>query len=56
MDLALYDMQQITAAIQRFVDMENQEWQSFRKGALTLAQSYTDSLDVDKLYRTLFEN
>ncbi len=56
MDLGLCNMQQITSGLQLFVDMENQEWQSYRKGAHGLALSYFDQLDVDKLYRSLFEN
>lgn len=56
MDFPLNNMQQITSGLQRFVEMENQEWQSFRKGAHDLASSYVNKLDVDKLYHTLFEN
>jgi glycosyltransferase involved in cell wall biosynthesis len=55
-DLPINNMHQITSGIQQFVDMENQEWQSCRKGAHGLALSYLDQLDVDKLYCTLFEN
>ena len=55
-DFPLNNMQQITLGLQRFVDMENHEWQSFRKGAHELAISYVHNLDVDKLYHSLFEN
>lgn len=55
-DLPLNNMKQISTSLQRFVDMENQEWQSFRKGAHDLASSYINKLDVDKLCHSLFEN
>ena len=56
MNFALNHIQNIESGLQLFVDMENNEWQSFRKGAHNLAQSYIDNLNVDKLYRSLFEN
>jgi glycosyltransferase involved in cell wall biosynthesis len=56
LEFPLNNMQKITSGLQRFVDMENQEWQSFRKGAHNLASSYVNKLDVDKLYHSLFEN
>jgi glycosyltransferase involved in cell wall biosynthesis len=56
MDFALNHIKNIESGLQLFVDMENNEWQSFRKGAHNLAQSYIDNLNVDKLYRSLFEN
>jgi glycosyltransferase involved in cell wall biosynthesis len=56
LDLPIHDLLKITAAIQDFVNMDNQEWQAYRKGAHELAKAYTESLDVNKLYRPLFEN
>lgn len=56
LDLPIHDLHKITAGIQDFVNMNNQEWQAYRKGAHELAKAYTDSLDVNKLYRPLFEN
>lgn len=55
-DLSLTDVNNFLTAIQCFVNMDNQEWQAYRKGAHELAKAYTESLDVNKLYRPLFEN
>lgn len=56
LDLDLSNLNNITTAIQGFVNMDDDEWQSYRKGALDLANAYSESLDVNKLYRPLFEN
>ena len=55
-DLPIKNQELIVSSIQRFVDMDNPEWQSFRKGAHQLAISYTTILDVNKLDHPLFEN
>ena len=56
LDLPIHDLHKITAGIQGFVNMDNHEWQAYRKGAHELAKTYSKSLDVNKLYRPLFEN
>ena len=56
LDLDLSNLNNVTTAIQGFVNMDDEEWQSYRKGALDLANAYSESLDVNKLYRPLFEN
>ena len=45
MNFELNHIQNIQSGLQLFVDMENYEWQSFRKGAHNLAQSYIDNLN-----------
>ena len=56
MDLPLSDLSAFTRAIQTFVDMEDAEWQKYRKGALTLAQDYENNLEAIAQYNQLFEN
>lgn len=56
LDFPIHDLHNITAGIQDFVNMDNQQWQTYRQGAHTLAIDYTDNLNVNKLYRPLFEN
>jgi glycosyltransferase involved in cell wall biosynthesis len=55
-DLLISDVQSIKTTIQQLVDMSNLEWQSYRIGALQLAESYVKRLNVDKEYSILFEN
>ena len=55
-DLPISDLNVITATLQKIVDMDNHEWQSYRDGSLNLAESYVKRLNVDKEYRILFEN
>ena len=55
-DLSTSDPSLITATLQELVDMDNQEWQSYRNGSLNLAESYVKRLNVDKEYSILFEN
>jgi glycosyltransferase involved in cell wall biosynthesis len=55
-DLPISDLNLITTTLQKMVDMNNQEWQSYRNGALNLAKSYINRLNVDKEYSILFEN
>jgi hypothetical protein len=38
------------------IDMDDQEWQSYRMGSLNLAENYVKRLNVDKEYSILFEN
>lgn len=56
LDLSLNNLNKISSAIQVFVNLDNQQWQSYRKGALELGTAYADKLDVNKLYHPLFEN
>jgi glycosyltransferase involved in cell wall biosynthesis len=55
-DLPISNLKVITATLQKMIDMDNQEWQSYRNGSLNLAESYVKRLNVDKEYRILFEN
>lgn len=55
-DLPISDLNVITATLQKIVDMDDHEWQSYRDGSLNLAESYVKRLNVDKEYRILFEN
>lgn len=55
-DLPIADLNLIADTLQMIVNMDDQEWQSFRNGSLNLANSYVKSLNVDKEYRILFEN
>jgi glycosyltransferase involved in cell wall biosynthesis len=55
-DLPISDLNLISTTLQQLVDMDNQEWQSFRNGSLNLAESYVKRLNVDKEYHILFEN
>jgi glycosyltransferase involved in cell wall biosynthesis len=55
-DLPLSDLNVITTTLQKMVDMDDNEWQSYRNGSLNLAESYIKQLNVDKEYRILFEN
>jgi glycosyltransferase involved in cell wall biosynthesis len=55
-DLPISNLHAITATLQKMVDMDDQEWQSYRNGSLNLAESYVKRLNVDKEYRILFEN
>jgi hypothetical protein len=36
--------------------MNDTEWQAYRNGSLSLAESYVKRLNVDKEYSILFEN
>jgi glycosyltransferase involved in cell wall biosynthesis len=55
-DLPISDLNQITTTLQKMVDMDDHEWQPFRRGSLNLAENYVKLLNVDKEYRILFEN
>jgi glycosyltransferase involved in cell wall biosynthesis len=55
-DLPISNLNLISATFQQLVDMDDQEWQSYRNGSLNLAESYVKQLNVDKEYRILFEN
>jgi glycosyltransferase involved in cell wall biosynthesis len=55
-DLPISDLNAIAATLQKIVDMDDYEWQSYRNGSLNLAESYVKRLNVDKEYRILFEN
>lgn len=55
-DLPISNLHVITATLQKMVDMDDEEWQSYRNGSLNLAESYVKRLNVDKEYRILFEN
>jgi len=55
-DLSTSDPNLITATLQELVDMDDDEWQSYRDGSLKLAESYVKQLNVDKEYSILFEN
>lgn len=55
-DLPLSDLNVIATTLQKIIDMDNQDWQSYRNGSLNLARSYVKQLNVDKEYRILFEN
>ena len=45
-----------TEAIQVFVDMNDLQWQEYRRGALALATEYERNLNTDGLYNNLFNN
>lgn len=55
-DLPLTDLNPITSVLQDFINMDDQQWQTYRQGAHALAIDYTANLDVNKLYLPLFEN
>jgi glycosyltransferase involved in cell wall biosynthesis len=55
-DLPISDLNVITTTLQKIIDMDNQDWQSYRNCSLNLARSYVNQLNVDKEYRILFEN
>jgi glycosyltransferase involved in cell wall biosynthesis len=55
-DLPVSNLNAITATLQMMVDMNDQEWQSYRIGSLNLAENYVKQLNVDKEYSILFEN
>jgi glycosyltransferase involved in cell wall biosynthesis len=55
-DLPISNLQKITATLQMMVDMNDQEWQSYRMGSINLAENYVKRLNVDKEYSILFEN
>jgi glycosyltransferase involved in cell wall biosynthesis len=45
-----------TETIQAFVDMNDLQWQEYRKGALALATDYEKHLESDRVYDDLFKN
>jgi glycosyltransferase involved in cell wall biosynthesis len=55
-DLPISNLQAISATLQKMIDMDDQEWQSYRMGSLNLAENYVKRLNVDKEYSILFEN
>jgi glycosyltransferase involved in cell wall biosynthesis len=55
-DLPISNLQTMITTLQKMVDMDDHEWQSFRNGSLNLAESYVKRLNVDKEYSILFEN
>jgi glycosyltransferase involved in cell wall biosynthesis len=55
-ELSLDDPSSFTSAIQQFIDMTDSEWQTYRKGALTLAQSQFNQSTNEKLYFQLFNH
>jgi glycosyltransferase involved in cell wall biosynthesis len=55
-ELSLDDPSSFTSAIQQFIDMTDTEWQTYRKGALTLAQSHFNESTDEMLYFQLFNH
>lgn len=55
-DLPLSDRSGFTEAMKTFANMDNQEWQQYRKGAVGLALKYEQLTDSSKNYSNLFEN
>ncbi|MEN9371019.1 MAG: hypothetical protein RLZZ64_94, partial [Bacteroidota bacterium] len=55
-DMPISILHAITATLQKMIDMDDQEWQSYRIGSLNLAENYIKQLNVDKEYSILFEN
>lgn len=55
-DLPLSDRSGFTEAMKTFANMDNQEWQQYRKGAVGLALKYEQLTDTSKNYSNLFEN
>jgi glycosyltransferase involved in cell wall biosynthesis len=55
-DLPISDLDLLTKHLQQLVDMNDTEWQAYRNGSLSLAESYVKRLNVDKEYSILFEN
>jgi glycosyltransferase involved in cell wall biosynthesis len=43
-------------AVQQFVDMDDQQWQEHRMGALALATDYEKHINADRAYGNLFQN